>query len=165
MSDGAFLRWGDRALEFGDPIWLWLAPGALLLLILAGRAIRLTAGSPPEDQMSPVLIQTATALRVGAYLALVAALAGATLVRTLREDRIEAVAVLDASRSISAEEKAWMDGWLQNFDAQLRSDDRLAVLAFGRNPVVQVPPGPPGRPPPAERAGRPRSPARGPSVR
>ncbi len=145
MSTAPWLRWGDRALEFSDPLWLLLAPGAIALLALAVRAARLAMADPRDERPSVALIRTATAFRIGAYLALVAALAGATLVRTLREDRIEAVVVLDVSRSISDEENEWMEGWLQNFQNQLRSDDRIAVLAFGRNPVLQVPSGPPQR--------------------
>ncbi len=143
-------RIGDRALAFTNPGVLPLAIAAGLLFVLAAlthqrRRSAFLAGLLAETGATRLWI--ATLLRAVAYLAVVTALAGATLVETQREDRLDVVALVDGSESIAPSEQAWMESWIDALAAELRPDDALAILRFGSAPVLQVAPGPPSRAP------------------
>src|SRR5262249_21949521 len=85
----------------------------------------------------------ATLLRTVAYLCLVGALCGASVVETERWDRLSVTALVDRSASMSPAEGRWMDDWLGNLVGQMRADDQLAVLGFGREPRIESGPGSP----------------------
>lgn len=141
-----WLQIGDEAVAFAHPGALPLALGAIAILLLAifthvrrRRAYR--QGSLARTDAGRLWI--ATALRTIAYLAVVGAIAGATLVETQREDRLEVVALVDGSDSIPPAEAAWMQGWVRDLASGMRRDDALAVLRFGTAPVLEAGPGAP----------------------
>jgi len=149
-----WVRIGDAALAFARPELLPLAAGALVIVALAvathlRRRAAYLEGSLARTEAAR--LWPATLLRTIAYLAVFAGLAGATLVETEREDRLEVVALVDGSDSVPADERAWMEAWLDDLVGALRPDDSLSVLRFGRAPALETGPGaPPDElPPPA----------------
>ena len=113
-----WLQIGDRAFSFAAPKDLLLAFVAPIFVVLAvvahvrrRRAAR--AGWPVPAAWR---LWLATLLRTAAYLCVVAAISGVTLVETEREDRLTVVAVQDASQSISRFETSWMRNWLDPAD-------------------------------------------------
>ncbi len=141
-----WLKVGDSALAFASPASLPFALGAVLIILLAllthlRRRVAYREGRLTRVDAARLWI--ATTLRTIAYLAVVAALAGATVVETEREDRLEVVALIDGSESIPATESAWMQSWLGELIDAMREDDALAVLRFGAAPVLEAGPGAP----------------------
>ena len=88
----------------------------------------------------------ATLLRTAAYLCVVAAISGVTMVETEREDRLTVVALQDASQSISRSETSWMRSWLDELVGTMRRDDEFALLTFGRDSGLVSGPGAPALP-------------------
>ncbi len=139
------LSLGDRALAFEASEYVPLAWGALLLVALAvvahvrrRRAAR--AGWPVPAAWR---LWSATLLRTVAYLCAVAAIAGATLVETEREDKLTVVALRDRSESISRAEGDWMQERIEDLVAAMRRDDDFALLEFGRDAGLVSGPGRP----------------------
>lgn len=145
-----WLQIGDSALAFSNPEYLPFASGAVVIVALAllthvrRRAAYRSGGLASTNA---VRLWIATSLRTLAYLSVVAALAGATLVETEREDRLEVVALVDGSDSIPPAESEWMRKWLDDLIGGMRPDDALAVLRFGASPVLEAGPGAPSRDP------------------
>lgn len=145
-----WMQIGDSAVAFSNPEYLPFAFGAVLILVLAvvthlRRRAAYAQGSLASTDAARLWI--ATTLRTISYLAVVAALAGATLVETEREDRLEVVALVDGSDSIPSAETAWMQEWLEGLVDGMRQDDALAVLRFGAAPVLEAGPGAPSSEP------------------
>ncbi|MEW6272822.1 MAG: VWA domain-containing protein [Thermodesulfobacteriota bacterium] len=143
-----WLQLGDRGLGFASPQYLplaLLAPAFVALAVVAHvrrrRAAR--AGWPVAPAWR---LWGATLLRTAAYLCAVAAISGATLIETEREDRLTVVALEDASQSISPAEQRWMRDWLEQLVGAMRSDDELALLTFGRDAGLVSGPGAPALP-------------------
>ncbi|MBY0276945.1 VWA domain-containing protein [Candidatus Binatia bacterium] len=140
-----WLRLGDRGLGFASSQYVPLAWGALLIVVLAivtqlRRRAAARAGWPVPAAWR---LWTATFVRVCAYLCMVAAVAGATLVETEREDRLTVVAAQDVSQSIPRGEGVWMRDWLEDLVGAMRRDDEFALLAFGRDASLVSGPGAP----------------------
>lgn len=140
-----WLHIGDRGLAFASPALVPLAWGALLIVALAvATHVRRRAAAREGWPVPPAWrLWTATLVRTVAYLCAVAAVAGATLVETEREDRLTVVALQDASQSINRGESAWMRGWLDDLVGRMRRDDEFALLAFGREAALVGGPGAP----------------------
>lgn len=109
-------------------------PTALLLLI----AVALFVVRPHAAG------RLATALRSGAYAALVLALAGLALTTRMPSDRLTVVAAVDVSPSIDAAGRAWARRYLAQLQSRLVPGDELAVLAFGNGVELLRAPGAPG---------------------
>lgn len=140
-----WLQIGDRALAFASPQYVALAYLAPLLVVLAivahlRRRAAARAGWPVPSAWR---LWLATLVRTGAYLCAVAALSGATLVETEREDRLTVVALEDASQSITRTESGWMRDWLDELVGSMRRDDEFALLGFGRDAGLVSGPGAP----------------------
>ncbi|MDG2308072.1 MAG: VWA domain-containing protein [Candidatus Binatia bacterium] len=147
-----WLQLGDAALAFASPKYLPFALGAIVILALAvvthlRRRNAYRDGSLASTDTARLWI--ATTLRTLSYLAVVAAISGATLVETEREDRLEVVALVDGSESIPATENAWIQAWLAELAGGMRQDDALSILRFGSAPVLEAGPGAPSREPQA----------------
>lgn len=145
-----WIRVGDSAVAFTHPGSIPLALGAVVIVVFAivthlRRRAAYEQGSLAN--VDAIRLWTATVLRTAAYLAVIAALAGATLVETEREDRLDVVALVDGSDSISQDEQQWMQEWLEELIQGMRSDDSLAVLRFGTAPVLEAGPGAPSTDP------------------
>lgn len=150
-----WLQIGDSAVAFSNPEYLPFAFGAVVIVALAILThVRRRAAyrDGALARTNALRLWIATAFRTLAYLSVVAALAGATLVETEREDRLEVVALVDGSDSIPPAESEWMRKWLDTLIGGMRPDDALAVLRFGASPVLEAGPGAPSRDPwtPAE---------------
>ncbi len=130
----------------------WL-PAALALTTLAVFAATvLIWGSRRRSFAAGRIASTATArlwsaalLRTGALAAVLAALAGAQRVETVHEDRLAVAALLDGSASMGPDERVWVDQQLEEIAAALHADDSLAVIRFGAEAVLALPPGAPER--------------------
>jgi Ca-activated chloride channel homolog len=140
-----WIRFGDRGLAFASPQLVPLAWGAVLLVVLAVvTQLRRRAAAREGWPVPPAWrLWSATLVRTIAYLCAVAAVAGATLVETEREDRLTVVTLQDASQSISRNETKWMRGWLDDLVGTMRRDDEFALLAFGREAALVSGPGAP----------------------
>ena len=143
-----WLHLGDRGLAFASPELVPLAWGALLIVALAVvTQLRRRAAARDGWPVPPAWrLWTATLVRTVAYLCAVAAVAGATLVETEREDRLTVVALQDASQSINRGETKWMKEWLDDLVGRMRRDDEFALLAFGREAALVSGPGAPALP-------------------
>lgn len=141
---------GDHQIAFSHPELLPLALGGLVILVLTAvthvrRRSAYQQGTLANTHAARLWV--AAGLRMVAYLLIVGALAGATLVETQREDRLDVVALVDGSESIPSTEAAWMEEWVDGLTAGLRQDDALSVLRFGAAPVLEAGPGSPGAEP------------------
>jgi len=143
-----WLQIGDRGLAFAAPQFLPLAFAAPLFVVLAVviHIRRRAAAREGWPVPSAWRLWLATVLRTAAYLCAVAAVSGATLVETEREDRLTVVALQDASQSISRAESGWMRDWLDELVGTMRRDDEFALLTFGRDAGLVSGPGAPGLP-------------------
>ena len=143
-----WLQIGDRALSFEAPQYLPLAFGAPVFLVLAVVAHVRRRRAAREGWPVPAAwrLWLATLLRTAAYLCVVAAISGVTLVETEREDRLTVVALQDASQSISRSETSWMRSWLDELVGTMRRDDEFALLTFGRDSGLVSGPGAPALP-------------------
>ncbi len=142
-----WLRIGDLGLAFAEPGRLALALLALALVALALVAHARRRAAWREGRLAATggaRLWAATALRSLALLCAVAALAGASLVETQREDRLTVVALRDESASISPAERGWMNERLADLVAEMWPGDEFALLAFGRDARLVVGPGAPG---------------------
>lgn len=140
-----WIQIGDRALAFEAPQYLPLALLAPVFLILALVALVRRRAARREGWPVPPAwrLGLATLLRTAAYLCAVAAVSGATLVETEREDRLTVVALQDASQSITASEAEWMRSRLEDLVATMRRDDQFALMSFGRDASLVSGPGAP----------------------
>jgi Ca-activated chloride channel homolog len=117
---------------FERPALLWLlmlaplvvAPGWLTWRSGSGRRIATVAAS---------------ALRLACFAVLVIVLAGPLIPVKDRARGLAVVAVLDQSGSIAPDQRSWMDAQVARLRAAMRPEDRLAVLAFGRNTQLAAP--------------------------
>ena len=125
---------------FAHPTTLGIAvrhPAALLLLL----AVALFALRPHRAG------RLASALRGGAYIALVLALADLALTTRMPTDRLTVVAAIDTSPSIDPAGRAWAQRYLAQIQQHLGPGDELAVLAFGdRVELLRAPGSPTGVP-------------------
>ena len=143
-----WLQIGDRGLAFEAPQFLplvYLTPLFLVLAVLT-HVRRRRAAREGWPVASAWRLWLATLLRTAAYLCAVAAVSGATLVETEREDKLTVVALQDASQSISRNESTWMRDWLDELVGTMRRDDEFALLTFGRDTGLVSGPGAPGLP-------------------
>jgi len=143
-----WLQIGDRGLAFEASQYVPLAYLAPLFVVLAIVAhVRRRAAARAGWPAAPAWrLWLATVLRTGAYLCAVAAIAGATLVETEREDRLTVIAAQDASQSITRAERAWMGDWIEVLVGTMRRDDEFALLHFGREAGLVSGPGKPSLP-------------------
>ena len=113
-------------------------PAALLLLL----AVALFALRPHRAG------RLASALRGGAYIALVLALAGVALTTRMPTDRLTVVAAIDTSPSIDPAGRAWAQRYLDADASSISAPgDELAVLTFGdRVELLRAPGSPTGVP-------------------
>ncbi len=119
---------------FERPLLLWLlaaAPLAAAPGVLALRNGGIAAGAG------------ASLLRLLAFAVLVLALAGFQVRKVISARHVETVAVLDQSRSIAPDQRAWIDARLGELAHAMAPDDRFAVLGFGRNVRMLSAPGDP----------------------
>jgi len=141
-----WLQFGDTGLAFTRPS---LVPLALVSVVILGLTLatwlrrRAAYREGALASTDALRLWSAGLLRAVATLAIVAGLAGATLVETEREDRLEVVALVDGSASIKPEEQEWMHSWLGDLVGGMRRDDELTVVRFGRSAVVESGPGRP----------------------
>ena len=137
------LQFADTILTFSQPEWLKLAPGVVLILIGA-LLIQFYRSVSPEDDARFIPKGTrlgiASFLRALAFLCVVAALAGATLVQRQTQGHLEVVALVDGSTSMSEAQSEWIDSWLENLQENMRADDSLAVLRFAQGSALEAGP-------------------------
>lgn len=143
-----WLQLGDRGLAFESPQYVALAYLAPLFVVLAlVTHLRRRAAAREGWPVAPAWrLWAATLFRSAAYLCAVAAVSGATLVETEREDRLTVIAAQDASQSISRNESGWMGDWLDELVGTMRRDDEFALLTFGRDAGLVSGPGAPALP-------------------
>jgi Ca-activated chloride channel family protein len=85
----------------------------------------------------------AAALRAGAFVAVVLALAGLQLTTSMPSQRRTIVAAVDVSPSIDAGGRDWARQYVDTLQAQLAPSDELAVVTFASDVHLLRPPGPP----------------------
>lgn len=115
---------------FDRPLALWLLVVAPLVAYPAIIAIRHGAR----------LAGAASLLfRLGLLAVLVGLLAGARIRGTMAARSVEVVALLDESRSIAGDQSDWMYGRLHDVAHAMAPQDRLGVVAFGRDAQLAAP--------------------------
>lgn len=115
---------------FERPEYLWLlaaAPLAAAPGILTMRSGKRVAGA------------VSILLRLGAFAALVIALAGAQRPITIGARRMSVVVALDQSASIAPDQAAWMLRQVAALRAAMDARDRLGVIGFGRDARLLTP--------------------------
>lgn len=111
----------------------FIYPAALWLLLLIVPLLLLAVAAPrrlPRARFWSSLI-----LRALLFLALFGALAGTQVVR--RVDEMTAVFLVDSSDSVSPEERARAEEFIQAALSTMREGDRAAIVAFGGNALVE----------------------------
>src|SRR5579872_316469 len=117
---------------FEHPNLLWLLLATPLLAMPALMVLRrgkIVAGS------------LAAILRVFAFAALVFAIAGFGIRSRAGARRVEAVALIDQSRSIAPDQLEWMRQRVRELARAASPNDRLAILGFGRDVRLLAPMG------------------------
>lgn len=112
-------------------------PWALFLLVLVGIAYVLQR--PPAGQrprLSPPRDRAVRILRPLIVTLLVLALAGLTAAR--RADRLTTIFAVDASRSVGGANHPEVVRWLTEATNRLQGDDRVGVVVFGQNAMVET---------------------------
>ncbi len=79
------------------------------------------------------------ALRLGLLLVLVAILAGLRITGTVAARSVEVVALIDQSRSIARDQGDWMYSEVRQVARAMSPQDRLGVIAFGRDAQLAAP--------------------------
>jgi hypothetical protein len=105
----------------------FLVPQALLLLIPIGFLVWKTGRLPGPPMW----------LRLGLVLAIVTALARPEL--SLRSAGSDLVVIVDRSRSMPPGSEAKAEELIRLLEPQRRPGDRVGVIAFGREPRIEVP--------------------------
>lgn len=113
-------------LSFIYPAILWL-----LLLIAPLLALALLA----PRRLPPFRFWGSLLLRTTLFLALVGALAGTQIVR--RVDHLTTVFLVDSSDSVSPEERARAEEFIQAALSTMQLGDQAAIVAFGENALVE----------------------------
>jgi Mg-chelatase subunit ChlD/uncharacterized membrane protein len=119
---------------FERPIFLWLlvmTPLIAMPALIALRSGKIFAGA------------SAAMLRVLSFVALVLVLAGFGIPTRAASRRVEAVALIDQSRSIAPDQQNWMRERVRDLARAAGSNDRLAILGFGRDIQMLSPMGDP----------------------
>lgn len=115
---------------FEHPAMLWLIALAPLVAYPAVAAMRRGAF---------VAGAASALLRVGCLAAMVAMIAGLRIPGRLAARRVEIVALLDQSRSIAPDQRAWMRNRVRAIAATMNPHDSLAVIGFGRDAQLWSP--------------------------
>ncbi len=119
---------------FERPILLWLlvlAPLAAAPGWIGWRRTRRAASA------------LAALLRMACYVVLVVIIAGPLVPTKDRARGLAVVALLDHSRSIAPDQRAWMNAQVASLRNMMSDHDRLAVVEFGRNVELSAPLGNP----------------------
>ena len=109
---------------FERPLMLWLLVAAPL--VAAPGLLAIGGGKWLGGAL-------ATAIRLGCFLALVAALAGLEVPVRTGANRLAVVVAIDESSSIAPDQRAWMMRRLAQLRRAMNLRDRLAVIGFGRD--------------------------------
>ena len=118
--------------EHPNLLWLLLAiPLVAMPALMVVRRGKIVAGS------------IAAILRVLAFVALVFAIAGFGIRSRAASRRVEAVALIDQSRSIAPDQLKWMRQRVRELARAASPNDRLAILGFGRDVRLLAPMGDP----------------------
>jgi len=115
---------------FDRPVVLWLLALAPLVAMPPLAAIR--SGSRLAGAIS-------LALRLGCLAAFVALLAGLRITGTMAARRVELVALLDQSRSIASDQRAWTRRRTAQIVSAMDANDRVAIIGFGRDARLGAP--------------------------
>lgn len=116
-------------MRFSDPLWLLLIVPAFAGLIASWR--HLSGMSKGRKRFSVMLRALFVAL-------LCAILAGPESYRANKGTCT--IFVLDKSDSVSGEDARRAEEFMQNAVAAMKSEDQVAIIAFGRNPVLDTAP-------------------------
>ena len=115
---------------FDHPAALWLL--ALAPLIAYPPIVAIIRGARLAGAASLVL-------RLAMLAVLVALLAGLRVMGTMAARSVEVVALLDQSRSIARDQGDWMYRRLHEVAGRMSPQDRLGVIAFGRDAQLAAP--------------------------
>lgn len=119
---------------FERPAALWLLAAAPLIALPGLLATR------PGRRLAGV---AAAGLRLLCFTTLVLSLAGMKIPRQGAAQGLSLVAVLDESRSVAPDQRAWMMGKVNELRRSMDSRDRLAIVGFGRDARLLAPPSDP----------------------
>jgi uncharacterized membrane protein len=113
-------------LNFTDPVWLWLAVPAVLVVVIGwlGATRTLT----PGRRIASLVI------RLGLVACLVLALAGTRL--ALASDRLSVVFLLDASASMLDAAREDLVDWARASVKEMPEGDTAGIVVFGANALV-----------------------------
>ena len=115
---------------FERPFLLWLLILAPLVAAPGWFAWRATKRTPSA---------IAAALRLACFAVLVIIMAGPLIPARDRVRGLAVVAVLDQSRSIAPDQRAWMQSQVASLRSAMDPDEQLGVVAFGRNTELLAP--------------------------
>jgi Mg-chelatase subunit ChlD len=116
----------------------FIYPAALWLLLLIVPLLLLAVAAP--RRMPAARFWSSLVLRAILFIALIGALAGTQLVR--RVDRLTTVFLVDSSDSVSPDERARAESFIQAALETMREGDQAAIVAFGDNALVERAPSP-----------------------
>jgi uncharacterized membrane protein/Mg-chelatase subunit ChlD len=123
---------GNWSVTFGNPWWLILIP--LVIPPLVWASYRSLAGLGLIRRTLAILFRTAVITLI------VLALAEVQSVR--RTDRLTTMFLVDASNSVPKEQQKAALDYATEASKKRRRDDMAGVIVFGREPRVEIPPGP-----------------------
>lgn len=116
----------------------FIYPAALWLLLLIAPLLALALLAP--RRLPPLRFWSSLLLRTLLFLALLGALAGTQIVRGV--DHLTTVFLVDSSDSVSADERARAEQFIQAALGTMRQGDQAAIVAFGENALVERAPSP-----------------------
>lgn len=111
----------------------FIYPAAIWLLLLIAPLLALAILAP--RRLPPLRFWSSLLLRALLFLALVGALAGTQIVR--RVDHLTTVFLVDSSDSVSADERARAEQFIQAALGTMQQGDQAAIVAFGENALVE----------------------------
>jgi len=114
-------------INFSDPVWLWLAVPAALIVVIGWMAASRTL--PAGRRIASLVIRLALAA------CLVLSLAGMRV--ALPSDRLSVVFLLDASDSMLDATSDELVDWARTAVRDMPEGDRVGVVVFGANALVE----------------------------
>jgi Mg-chelatase subunit ChlD len=116
----------------------FIYPATLWLLVLVAPLLALAILAP--RRLPPFRFWSSLLLRTILFVALVGALAGTQIVR--RVDQLTTVFLVDSSDSVSPDERARAETFIQDALSAMQLGDQAAIVAFGENALVERAPSP-----------------------